>query len=109
MNDYTPPQRSVSVAELAKTYQQDTRSPRKKFVDEAFIKVNQSRKGKFYNLSEARISIMINQMCPKEGGDALVIDTQKACQEADMYWVAFWGIYNKAVGRKPKKVVKLAK
>lgn len=106
MDDYQVAQPTRSLADLLPTHQVDTRSPRKRFCDEAYEKLNQARKGKFYNLSEARVAIMINQMCPKEGGDALVLDVQKSCQEADMYWVAFWGLYNKAVGRKPKKMVK---
>lgn len=46
-------------------------------------------------MGQAHNCLMINKVCPKEGGDAWVHDYWKSCKESDSFGKCFWGIYNK--------------
>lgn len=87
------PQPTISLASALASYKIDTRSVRAKFVDEAY-----ERMGKKW--SKRVIAIKINFMCPKAGGDSLVVDTQKTCQTSKSgYAKTFWGLVKKAQNR----------
>lgn len=70
--------------------------PRQDFIREAFERINEERTGKWKKIPEQKIAIIINFLCPKEGGDKLIHDTRKACLVSKSYAKAFWGIYKQA-------------
>lgn len=94
------PHPTRSLADLLPTHQVDTRSPRQRFTDEAFIKLNQARKGKYHPMSQRSVAIMVNIICPKEASDSFILDCQKQCQVAKNYSSTFWWMWKEA-----KKVV----
>lgn len=78
-------------------YATDTRSERRKFMDEALSTINNERRGtKWPQMNERQIALMVNTMAPKEGGDALVVDIRKECNLAKSYGQKFWWLYNEA-------------
>lgn len=90
------PQPTKSLFDLLPSYIPDKRNLRQQFVDEVY-----ERTGKKW--SKRQLAIMINFMCPKDGGDRWVYDYQKSCREAEEYGKAFWGIYNKEKKNRKKQ------
>ena len=84
-----------SLKDLISTYTPPLKA-RRAFVVEATERINKERTGKWEKLPEQKIAIIVNFLCPKEGGLSLLRDTQKACQTSKNYAKAFWGIYKKA-------------
>lgn len=92
------PQPTRSIADLLP---REIKKPnaRKDFADEVYAKLGGKWDRKF-------IGVMIGTVCPKGASDSFIHDIQKECQTAKNYSQRFWSLYNEAVGRKSKKVVK---
>lgn len=100
MDDYQVAQPARSIADLLPKEIVKPKSIRNQFIDEAFIKLNQARKGKYHPMSQRSIAIMVNVICPKEASDGFILDCQKQCQVAKNYSSTFWWLWKEA-----KKVV----
>ena len=98
MNDYQVAQPTRSLADLLP---KEVKKPnvRKDFTDEVYAKLGGQWDRRF-------IGVMIGTVCPKGASDSFIHDIHKECQTNKNFAQRFWSLYNEAVGRKPKKVVK---
>ena len=86
------PKREQSLSSLFASHVIDTRNVRQQFTDEAVAIINKSREGtKWKPVTKRAVAIRINLVCPKEGGDAWVVDFRKACTSSKNYSKTFWG------------------
>lgn len=86
------PKKEQSLSSLFASHVIDTRNVRQQFTDEAVAIINKSREGtKWKPVTKRAVAIRINLVCPKEGGDAWVVDFRKACTSSKNYSKTFWG------------------
>lgn len=92
------PQREQSLSSLFASHVIDTRNVRQQFVDEATEIINRERIGtKWKPVTKRAVAIRINLVCPKEGGDAWVVDFRKECTSSKNYSKTFWGASKKSL------------
>lgn len=98
MDDYQAPQPTRPIADLLP---KEVVKPniRKDFTDEVYAKLGNQWEKRF-------IGVMIGTICPKGASDSFIHDIQKECQIAKNYAQRFWSLYNEAIGKKSKKVIK---